>query len=123
MKKTVNGQGLTPFDLLILVIVLVPLFLSNGIKSNASKVLIKTPKWTKEYALKSDTAVVINSYYGKMIVRIKDKNVWVEETHCPLKICQKTGRISKPGQNIVCVPNRVFIKIEGGESDYDAYSR
>jgi len=123
MKISLKGKGLAPFDLLILVIVLVPLFLSNSIKSGASKVLIKTPKWTREYALKSDTAVVINSYYGKMVVRIKDKNVWVEETHCPLKICQKTGRISQPGQNIVCVPNRVFVKIEGEKSDYDAYSR
>ncbi len=39
--------------------------------------------------------------------------VRVEEADCPDKICEKRGAISKAGQTIVCLPNRVVVKISG----------
>lgn len=39
--------------------------------------------------------------------------VWVEDADCKDKICEKTGKISKEGQSIVCLPNRVIIRILG----------
>lgn len=35
----------------------------------------------------------------------------------PLKICEKTGMIQRPGPVIVCIPNRVAIWIEGSTED------
>ncbi|WP_028306635.1 NusG domain II-containing protein [Desulfitibacter alkalitolerans] len=31
---------------------------------------------------------------------------------CPLGICSHTGWISKPGEAIVCMPNKMIVKIE-----------
>ncbi|MFZ7101643.1 MAG: NusG domain II-containing protein [Peptococcaceae bacterium] len=39
--------------------------------------------------------------------------IYVAAASCPDKVCVKTGQISKIGQNIVCLPNRVVIYIEG----------
>ncbi|MBP5404927.1 MAG: NusG domain II-containing protein [Clostridia bacterium] len=48
-----------------------------------------------------------------LTLHVEDGELWVEDADCPDKICEKTGRISKKGQNIVCLPNRVVIKIAG----------
>lgn len=31
---------------------------------------------------------------------------------CPRKICSETGWIDKQYQNIVCLPNKILVKIE-----------
>lgn len=45
------------------------------------------------------------------VIVIKDGFVFVESSNCRDKICIKTGKISKPGQIIVCVPARLTVKI------------
>lgn len=44
-----------------------------------------------------------------MKVVFDGQKVHVENVNCPLKICEKTGRVG-PGGVIICVPNRVLIK-------------
>lgn len=47
-----------------------------------------------------------------------------DEDFCPQKICVRTGWISKPGETIVCVPNRLVMRIvEPGDDLIDAVSR
>lgn len=41
--------------------------------------------------------------------------IWVEDASCPDKVCVKTGKITKPGQSIVCLPNKTVVYIEGTE--------
>ncbi|WP_461791141.1 NusG domain II-containing protein [Pseudothermotoga sp.] len=44
-----------------------------------------------------------------MKVVFDGQKIHVENADCPLKICEKTGRVG-PGGVIICVPNRVLIK-------------
>jgi len=50
----------------------------------------------------------------------------VTDSPCPDKTCVRTGWISRPGQAIVCLPNRIVVRIEGSatgrnlESCFDA---
>jgi len=39
--------------------------------------------------------------------------VHVEHADCPDKLCEKRGSISRSGESIVCLPNRIVIKITG----------
>lgn len=52
-------------------------------------------------------------------VLIENGEVYISEATCPDKVCVNTGRISKKGQSIVCVPNRIVVTIEG-KSEIDA---
>ncbi len=52
-------------------------------------------------------------------VRVLNGKVSVISSTCPDKVCEKTGEISKSGEVIVCVPNRVEVSVVG-ESMYDA---
>ncbi len=69
--------------------------------------------------LANNKQVKIIGPLGESIVEIKDNGVRVKDSPCPLKVCMHQGRINKPGQTIVCVPNRMMIRIMG-EKKVDA---
>lgn len=52
-------------------------------------------------------------------VNVSEGAICVESSDCPDGVCVKTGKISRRGESIICVPNRVDIKISG-EAEYDA---
>lgn len=66
----------------------------------------------------------INLENGKYIDLAVDENgVYVKDVICPDKLCQKTGLVSKVGQSIVCLPNKVVAYVEGkSESEVDDVS-
>lgn len=48
--------------------------------------------------------------YG-VIVEVKNRSVRVLNSDCHDKICEKTGFISSSAQVIVCLPNRISVRI------------
>lgn len=42
---------------------------------------------------------------------IRNGTAWVDDASCPDKICIHNGKIQLTGQMIVCLPNRVIIKV------------
>ena len=38
-------------------------------------------------------------------------------------LCEKTGKISKNGETIVCLPHRMVVEIQGGEGNVDSLVR
>jgi hypothetical protein len=76
------------------------------------------------YPLDARATLRVPGPLGETVVVIEDGSVRVVSSPCPEKICIKTGRISKPGQWIACLPNRVFISIRGRRSEQpDAISQ
>lgn len=54
----------------------------------------------------------INTQYGINVVRIKDNKVFVESASCDNQICVNHKAISNSKESIICIPNRLVIKIE-----------
>lgn len=52
-------------------------------------------------------------------VRVENGAVYVAESDCPDRVCVRTGKISKEGETVICVPNKISIRISG-ESEFDA---
>ncbi|MDD5089849.1 MAG: NusG domain II-containing protein [Candidatus Wallbacteria bacterium] len=46
-------------------------------------------------------------------LRFENNTVRVEKSSCPAGICRHHGSISRPGEVIICLPNRVSVKITG----------
>lgn len=60
---------------------------------------------------------------GHLVVRIEEGSARVVEADCPDQLCIHTGRVHRPGQAVVCVPNRVSIEVvreDNTEQDVDA---
>jgi len=87
-------------------------------QNSPSAIKIRTSDEKFEIPLK-DTSLVIPGPLGETEVRIEDKKVWVTKASCPNKLCMRQGKISRPGEAIICLPNRIVISIQG-KSKLDA---
>ena len=70
---------------------------------------------TERHALTDDGVYPLNG--GSNILVISEGQAWLSEANCPDLLCVKQGRIHYTGQSIVCLPNRLTVTVEGGESD------
>lgn len=61
--------------------------------------------------------IKIQTDLGTNIIDLSDGKVHIDEADCPDKICIKDGFISKPGQMLVCLPNKVVIQIVGQDNN------
>ncbi len=65
-----------------------------------------------------DHTIPIQTEYGYNLLEIGDQRVRVIEADCPNKLDVKQGYISRVGEIIVCLPNKLVIEIKGmGEED------
>ena len=48
---------------------------------------------------------------------IKSGTAYISEASCPDKQCMKQGKISRAGEMLVCLPNRVVVKIVDSKKD------
>jgi len=90
--------------------ILLVIFLIINIGNNESNFVVKLDG--KEILeLKNPGSYEIKNTDGKLltIVHFDGKFVWVSDSSCPLKICEKTGKVSKGGK-IICVPNKIVIE-------------
>lgn len=80
----------------------------------------KTVELTEE-----EQVIEVKSDYGLNKVKIHDHGVEMTDADCPDKVCLTFGFVTKPGQNIVCLPHRVLIEVIGdggaqGDDEIDA---
>ena len=70
-----------------------------------------------ELPLSANVRLEISGEYTNILV-ISGGRAFIEDSNCPGSDCIHSGAISGPGRSIVCLPNRVEIRI-GGQSDVD----
>lgn len=75
------------------------------------------------YFLFEDNEVVIdrNNHLNK--VTIHDGIVSMKFSDCNGQDCVHQGDISKSGEAIICLPNKVVVEITGGNAEYDSISK
>ena len=52
---------------------------------------------------------------GTNTLVIENGQVYISDASCPDKVCIYQGKISRPGEMIVCLPNLMIAKIVGEE--------
>ncbi|HHL2029701.1 TPA: NusG domain II-containing protein [Clostridium perfringens] len=62
-----------------------------------------------------DEIIKIEDGLGVNEICINKGQVYMNYSNCTDKVCMRQGKISKIGESIVCLPNRVFIEIKGDE--------
>ena len=97
-------------------------------------------KTAKELIIQHETKVIQKIDLGKVTAETKleipvqdgtltlfyDKDgAWVASSPCPEKLCMHQGKITRAGQTIACLPEKVLLTITtpGKEAEYDAIIR
>lgn len=70
-----------------------------------------------EQYLNIDNIYEVNGYNGVVKIEVKNQKIRVIEETSPLHICKNQGSISKANDTLVCLPNKIIIKIESKELD------
>jgi hypothetical protein len=71
--------------------------------------------------LSVDGRRAVTGRLGDTVIQIRDGRVRVIDSPCPHKLCVRMGWVERAGGLIVCVPNRVVVRVEGdGEGEVDA---
>ncbi len=123
MKKSIFRKS----DI-VLILVLISIFaiimLTLSFISKGGNQVIVSVDGVKTYffPLNEDLKFEITGYEGGTnYLVIKDGEAYLKDASCPDHLCIHMGKISRAGQSIICLPNRVVIEIEGKSSESDDY--
>lgn len=96
----------------IAILVSVIFWTNVGSKEGGVVSIYKEGALIKEISLDSDAEFVIEGDYEN-VVTIKDGKAAITKSDCPGADCVHSGWIHEAGRSIVCLPNRVELRIEG----------
>ncbi len=72
------------------------------------------------YALQtlSDELILTPEELGyPLTIRLTKDGAEVTESSCPTQDCLHTGKITRSGESIICLPNRLVIQLSGGSGE------
>lgn len=109
--------SIKPLDIVVIVLAAAAIGFASlsvyGKKNAAPEVVISGQGGEWVYPLKDDRHVEVEGPIGITVVAIHDGKVAIEDSPCPNKTCVAAGAISEPGQWVACLPNQVFVRVEG----------
>lgn len=113
-------------DIILIAVLLAAAGIAFGIiqlgkKSGGCAVVVQGGKEVASYPLDKDMSVTITSANGGYnTLVIKDGKADVTDADCPDKLCVNQHSISFNGETIVCLPNKLVVKIVSeAEADVD----
>ena len=71
------------------------------------------------WPLAEDRTVEIKNGEQVNVLRIEDGAAFIESADCKNQLCVASAPVSRIGQRIVCLPNRVVAEIRGAEGNAD----
>ena len=120
-------HGIKALDLAVLLafaIALLASVLSVRRGRGAERLLaIRTPEGEFVYPLSKDAVYRVEGAAGVSEIEVRNGKASFKDSPCPSKTCVLTGEISEAGEWAACLPNEIFIIIEGNSSELDVVSR
>ncbi|MBN1881614.1 MAG: NusG domain II-containing protein [Deltaproteobacteria bacterium] len=62
------------------------------------------------FPLEEERIIEVQGPLGISTVVIENGEAYMLDSPCPNKVCIAMGHISEPGDTIICIPNRVYIR-------------
>jgi hypothetical protein len=107
-KKTVIYEIL--LAVFLIAVALSVYFIMEGAKSQGSYVVVSiNGENVGTYSLNENGRFLLNGGTNELV--IIDGSAYISSADCPDKLCVHQGKISKIGERIVCLPNRIIIEV------------
>jgi hypothetical protein len=120
MQKKIFGNKKTVADIVLIAAILVialSVFLVVELsrkKGELVRVSINGEA-VAEYSLAENAEYSLNG--GSNILVIENGKAYIKWANCPRQICVKDGKISRTGQRITCLENRIVIEVIGEDDE------
>lgn len=120
MKHLRWGDWLLIAGIIALSVLFIPLLHSAG---QGRVALVRVgDSLVEELALDHDQKLVVLGRLGETEIEVRGGKARVIRSPGPWKLCLRRGWISRPGEMLICLPNRVTVEIPG-EPSFDALVR
>lgn len=105
--------------LIILILIIISFLFSLSLfnkKANIANVYYENDL-VLEIDLSINNTYEVEGYNGKVLIEVLNNQIRVIEENSPYHLCSKQGFISKSGQSIICLPNKIIIELPNDELD------
>lgn len=111
--KFCKGDVVVIFFVVMLAVLVGVLFLmKTGMNKGNTVVIYQEGKKIQEFSLYEDREILIENNYANKLL-IKNVKAAIVESDCPGMDCVYSGWIGEQGRSLICLPNRVEIRIQG----------
>ena len=113
-KRRIADVSVIAFFLMVSLLLF--LFLRGGKEGSEVRVMVEG-KEIGVYSLSKDGEYSLNGGTNTLI--INDGKAYMTDADCPDKLCVRQGKISRNGETITCLPNKLTVTVidEKGEVD------
>jgi hypothetical protein len=73
--------------------------------------------------LRRDAEHEIGGALGTTVVAVRGGEAWIAHAPCANRLCMRMGRLRGAGRALVCMPNRIVVRVLGAPADVDAIAR
>lgn len=63
--------------------------------------------------LNIDSEYIVDGELGDVVLEVKDRKIRVKSENSPRNICSKEGFIGDSSRTLICLPNKIVVKIVG----------
>ena len=120
MLEKIFGNKKTVADIILVAILLIfalsAFIITELLRDDGAFVRVSVDgEAVAEYSLAVDGEYSING--GTNILVIENKEAYIKWANCPKQICVKDGKISRTGERITCLENRVIVEVVGADEE------
>lgn len=123
MKQYIKKADIVLLILLIVVGVISTVFVMQSRSTGDTVIIESNGNLYGKYSLYEDREITVKSGNKRQninVVIIDNNEVVVKESSCKNQVCVRHGAISRKGESIICLPNRLVVRIEGEGDGYDS---
>ena len=108
-------------DIKLVVIVLIVIVLLFSLTLFRKKANIANVYYENDLILEIDLSInktyEVDGYNGKVKIEVLNNQIRVVEENSTYHLCSKQGCVSKSGESIICLPNKIIIELPSDELD------
>jgi hypothetical protein len=109
MNKTFKRYDLIFIGAILLIAVIIALAVMLISDDGGYVVVRVVGEETARYSLQKDGEYLLNG--GTNTLRIEGGEAFLVSANCPDKLCLKQGHVSKSGECITCLPNKLTVTV------------
>jgi hypothetical protein len=89
------------------------------INANPTAIIMVNNREAARMELSNPSDFKVQGALGEITLQIENNGIRVRRSSCPNQVCVSQGAVQRPGEMLVCVPNRLVVLLRGDAKPFD----